>query len=285
MATATQVQPKRYLKDVTLSFGLLSMTGSLFTPKRANAAKEESFKMACPLHPETPHGVKQRYVCEEAPDDEAFLPSDCLKARDTSDGLVIVPAEAVAAAKESDLPERTLELRAHPYEPASTFASGSAYIFQPDVAHQFYATLMEMVDEQGMIVTESGPKMLVGLVAYRKGTESFVRVERWGRQLVLRELIRPEDISQFEPIEVSVETKLLDMARQLVDVQAEPFNPEVYKASVRERIAQIVEAAQDGELDVTTLAPAKPKVVDMTALLEQSLQAAKAAKKGKRKAS
>lgn len=285
MTDTTTLAPakKPYLKGLNLQFGLLSMTGSVLSPKRANAAGAEAFKMACPLHPETPHGIKQRYVCEENLDGDVFEQSDCLKAKVTDDGWVLVDAAAAAAVKQSPLPEKTLELRSHPYEPSSTFASGAAYIFQPDVPQQFYATLLQLVNEQGVVTTESGPKMLVGLVAFRKGNETFVRIERWGDQLVLRELVRPEDVDQFAPIDASVDTKLLDMARQLIDAQAEDFDPEAYKASVRDRIATLVEQSKNGEVDVEALKPqSQAKVMDMAALLEQSLAAAKTTKRGKK---
>ena len=283
--TNTTVTPhkKPFMKGLNLSFGLLSMSGSVISPKRSNAALEESFKMVCPRHPEDPHGVKQRYVCTNEQDEVGFLPSECLKGKETDDGLVLVTNEAIAAVRLSDLPEKTLELRAHPYEASSTFASGSAYIFQPDIPQPFYATLMQLVDEQGVVSTENGPKMLVGLVSYRKGSEAFVRVERWGDQLILRELVRPEDVDLFQPVDASVDTKLLDMARQLIDAQAEPFDPDTYKASVRERIAELIQQAKDGEVDIEALKPeSQAKVMDMAALLEQSLAAAKA-KKSKKK--
>lgn len=281
--TTTDIIPIKtpYIKGLSLQFGLLSMTGSVFSPKVANAATGEKFSMVCPLHPADPHGVKQRYVCINDQDGNSFVPGDCLKGKETDDGMVIVSADAVKAVRTSDLPEKTLDLRAHPYTVASTFANGSAYIFQPDVPQAFYATLMELVDEQGVVTTESGPKMLVGLVSFRKGIETFVRVERWDDQIVLRELIRPEDVDQFPAVDASVDTKLLDMARQLIDAQAEPFDPDTYKASVRERIAELLEQAKTGEVDIEALKP-EAKVMDMAALLEQSLAAAKAKNKSKK---
>lgn len=279
MTTATAAK-RPHLKSLNLSFGLLSMTGNVMTVKKANSAKEENFKMVCPLHADDPHGVKQRYACEHEPDGETFLPGECLKGRETDDGMVIVSAEAAKSVRESDLPEKTLDLRAHPYEPATTFAFGNAYVFVPDAAHQFYSVLLQLIDEQGVIQTESGAKMLVGLVSFRKGSESFVRAERWGSQIVLRELLRPEDVDQFPTLDGTVDTKHIDLARQLIDAQSEDFDPETYKASVRDRIAALVEAAKNGEVDLTPKTKAEPKVADISALLEQSLAAAKAKKGG-----
>ncbi len=273
MTTAVKKRP--YVSGLKVTLGLLSTVGNVLNVKRPNAGVEEKFKHACPAHPDTPHGVTQRYICAEGLDDELYATGDLLKGKETDDGWVLVSPEDVAKVRASALPEKTLELQAHPYTPLATFASGGAYIFQPDSADQFYSTLLLLVDENGVVVTESGAQMIVGLVSFRKNTESFVRVERWGEQLVLRELIRPEDIDTFEPLEISVESKVLDMAKQLLDAQSEEFDPETYKSSVRDRIAALVEGAEGGE----AIAPVeKVEKQDTFALLEASIAAAKAKK-------
>lgn len=278
--SGTTVARRPYVKDLSIQFGLLSSRGSLVTPMKPGAGKSsEGFKMLCPTHISDPHGVKQRYVCEQDTDSDPFLPGDCLKGREDEDGnLVAVSAEAAAAVRLSDLPEKTLELRAHPYEASNTFASGGAYVYLPDRADQFYATLFESVDSNGVIQTDEGPFMLVGMFSPRKGSEVFCRLERWGDSLVIRELMRPEDVDTFEKVDASVDTKLLDMARQLIVAQAEPFTAEEYKASVRDRIANLIETAKAGGVDIDSLKPKVPEVTDISALLEQSLKQAKAKK-------
>lgn len=275
MTTAVKKRP--YVSGLKVTLGLLSTVGNVLNVKRPNAGVEEKFKYACPAHPDTPHGVSQKYVCAEGLDDELYSTGDLLKSKDTDGGLVIVTAEDVAAVKASSLPEKTLSLQAHPYSPMATFASGGAYIFQPASADEFYSTLLLLVDENGVVETESGAQMIVGLTSFRKNTESFVRVERWGDQLVLRELVRPEDIDTFEPLEVSVESKMLDMAKMLLDAQSEEFDPETYKSAVRERIAALVEGSE-GELAPAPIAKAEKQ--DTFALLEASIAAAKAKKAG-----
>lgn len=277
MSTAVQKRPT--LAGLNVTFGLLSMKGNVLTVKKANSNKSEEFKMVCPLHPETPHGVKQCYVCINDTAGETFLPGECLKGREEGDDLILVPKDAIADARQGgDLPAKTLELRAHPFDPSATFASGSAYVFQPEAASQFYATLLALMDTDGVIQTESGPKVLVGLVSLRKGSETFMQLDRWGDQLVLRELVRPEDVDSFEPVDAVADTKLLNMARQLIDATAEEFDPEVYKASVRDRIAALVEQAKNGEIDLEVFAKPTATVDDMAAILEASLEAAKAKK-------
>jgi hypothetical protein len=274
----TAIQKKPFVRGLNLTFGLLSVNGNVLNVRKPNVKAEESFKMICPLHPSTPHLVSQRYVCADGIDPEPFLPGDCLKGRPTDDGYVVVDADEAKAIRTSDIPPKTLDLAAHPYEPSSTFASGGAYVFAPESANQFYSTLLLLVDEQGVVETESGPKMLVGLVAYKKGSETFVRLERWGKQLVLRELIRPQDVDEFQPTEGTVDTKVLDMARQLIDAQAEDFDPDAYRAKVRDRIAALVEQAADGQVDVKALTAAPRESIED--LLMKSLEAAVAKKKG-----
>lgn len=277
MTTATNTK-RPVLTGLKLSLGLLSMSGSVLTVKRTNSGKAAETKMVCPLHPDQPHGVKQRYACELAPTGATFWPADCLKGIPGADGkLAVVQADAVKEARISELPERTLDLTSHPYDATTTFPQGLAYVFNPDGQQQFYNILLQLVDEQGVVQTESGPRMLVGLVTFRKGSESFVRVERWGSQLVLRELVRPEEVDEFVTLEGSVDTKNLDMARQLIDAYAEDFDAEAYKSRVGERIAEL--AGTEGEAPAPKV-KLEPKVQDISALLEQSLLAAKAAKGG-----
>lgn len=262
------------VKGLNLSFGLLSVVGDVLNVKRPNAAKDEQFKKICPLHPGDPHLVSQRYVCADGLADDVLLPSECLKGRPVEDGFKIVSQDDISKAKESEIPKKTLDLAAHPYDPTTTFASGQAFVFRPEAANQFYSALLLLVNEQGVVETETGDKMLVGLTSFRSGSEAFVRLERWGSQLVLRELIRPEDVDSFESIDGTVETKVIDMARQVIEAQSEEFDPSAYRSRVRERIAALVEAEGEGVQPLTT---ARPKE-DTMALLEATLAEAKARK-------
>lgn len=265
--------PKPYVKGLTITSGLLSMSGNVFTPKRPNAAATESFNLACPAHTDKPHKVSQRYVCPEDDTIDPFLPAECLKGKEVNGELKLFSKEDIEAAKKSDLPARTLELSFHPYDPTRTFASGSAYIFQPETPQQFFATLLESLDSNGVVTTDSGPKMACGLVSLRAGTEAFVRLERWGNQLVLREMVRPEDVAEFDEVDASVDVKNINLFKQLVDATAEEFDPEAYKSRLRDRIAALVDAGGDG----TVPAPVERKTTapDLEALLRASIEAAK----------
>lgn len=272
--TATP-RPKVYLKDFTISTGLLSVRGNIFTPSKPNAKAAESFKMACPLHPGTPHGVKQKYACINDPEGSTVDPGDCLSARVVDDKFVLVSKDDKKSAKKSDLEKGRLDLRAHPYSESTTFALGNAYVFQPAGAEKFYATLLEAVDAAGVVQTDDGPIMLVGMVAFREGTESFVRLERWGNQLVIRELLRPEDVQAFPNLDSSVDTKDLNVFRMLMAATSEEFDPTDYKSAARERIALLTQSTSG---TVAVVAPVKSVTADYSALLEQSLAAIKAKK-------
>lgn len=274
---------RAFVDGLSISYGLMSMKGRVLTAVKSGSAIKSGFKLACPLdgHQAEPHAVSQRYVCAEQPDNgESFTSGDCLKRREAADGTsVIVSSEAVQKVKLSPLPERTLELRAHPYDPSLVFAAGSAYVFEPEAASQFYLVLRERLDDQGIIQTDAGPRMLIGMVAYKKGSESFVRLERWGDQIVIRDLVRPEDVDDFEKVDGSLDTKLADLFGQLVEAQTEDFEAETYRSSVVDRVNALVEQAKNGEVEIDALAP-KPveNVQDLTAMLEASLAAARAAK-------
>lgn len=278
--TVTSKKPAK--SNLLIQLGLVSMHVSLWNPYVAGYSKSRGgFKMSCPAHPTTPHGVKQKYVCGEQGEEAGiFDPGDCGKMKDVGGNqFVAVPAEAIEAVKEVESTSG-LTLAAHPYETDRLLPGGDCWIVEPAMGDQdkFHAVLLELVDEAGRVDTESGPKMLVGEFSVKKGSNKFVRLERWNGHIVLRSLLWPEDLHEFETHEVPADPKLLAMASQLIEAQAEDFDPEEYREKLRQELDKLVEDAKNGNVVVPQAVATKAPVIDITALLEASLKEAKSSK-------
>ena len=91
------------------------------------------------------------------------------------------------------------------------------------------------------------------------------------------EVVNPSNIDEFDGIEgVDVTAKELAMAEQLVESLAAPFEPEKYHDEYREQVLDLIgKKAAGEELVVPEPAASAPKVVDLLAALEASVQAAK----------
>lgn len=267
--------------NLQINMGLLSMVVDVFSPRITNATKATKLHMCCPQwaeHAEEPHGVKQRYVCEQTLDAEQGLwePGELagLKYQTVDKKNVIVTGDEVASIKEENKFE-SLEIRPHPHDDAHVLAAGNVYVVQPQVASQFYSTLLALVGPDGAIATESGPKMLVGEVTIKSGSNLFVRLENWNGQLVMRELVRPEEVDSWEPVDSTADTKQVDLARQLIEAQSEAFDPDEYKSRATAALkALLTERSETGEMPAETVVKPQKAAEDITALLEASLAAA-----------
>lgn len=281
MATqsATKVTKKAFLRDLNITFGVMEATGDLFTPLVPNANKAEKFRMACPTCALKDEAVPvaQRYICtEHEHDGEVYEPYECGKFKEVDDEYVLVDAEAVQAAKEaSDLPDKKLILTAHDAKEVAPYLvnTGNTYIFQPGGESNFYGVLLRIIGDDGLVQTDTGPKVLMGEMLVRK-EEKIFKLGKWNGQVVIQEVARPEDIDSFAERSDTVPDKLVVLTKTLIDTGAEDFKPDEYRKSVRDRYADVIAEAQGGA-PVAKKAKAAPADTadDLIAKLEAAIQA------------
>jgi DNA end-binding protein Ku len=156
----------------------------------------------------------------------------------------------------------------------------SAYYVAPDRATlKPYALLVRAMEESGKIA-------IARFVMRSKQYLCAVRPKDGA--LVLSTMVYADEINPAEEIpeiaevtDVDVSAKELKMAEQLVASLSEPFEPERYEDTYRNKVLDLIEAKASGAEEV--LAPPTPiseeKVVDLMAALEASVKEAKQARK------
>lgn len=267
---------RAYAGNVTLSIGMLSTLGNLYTVTRTNAGQEESFKTVCPECKGPTETLAQKYVCKEDDTHGPFDLADVRYGRFEGDKLIVVDTDKMKEARASIMPEKALELQVHLREEVEgkTFARGNGvYVFKPTGKSPFYGILVELLKKR--------PDVILLAKTNLRNHDHFVQVDLESGLLVVRDMMFPEDVKDIAPVPVeAISSKLFAQAEMLLDASIEKFEVDEYNKDSRARIAVMVEEA-------TSSAPkgASKKTVkkladtDMEELLSQALAATKSKKK------
>lgn len=274
--TATKpVTERAYIGNVTLSIGMVSTLGNLFTVTRTNAGKEEAFKTVCPECASPTEFLSQKYVCNENAKHGPFVLDEVRYGRMDGDKLVVTDTQKVKDARTSVLPEKALELQVHLREEVAgrTFPKGNVYVFRPTGKSPFYGILVDLLQKRPDII-------LLAKTNMRK-VDHLVQVDLEFGQLVVREMIWPADTKEFGPVEMTpASSKLVAQAEMLIDASIEPFDPAEYAKDSRARIAAVIEEASGSAPKGTSKKKAqKLEETDMAELLAQSIAAKKTTRK------
>lgn len=267
--------PRKYSSDVSISFGLVTLTGSIYP--LASKEKEASFKTACPTCAEggVASRMTQGYTCTADSDHGPFSVGECARCQEVGDNLVLVSAEEVEAVKGADGEGSTaLRLRVHPAAQVNRKAwpTGNSYWFEPNKgSEQSYGLMADLAGEPDFAFT--------GTMVLRKA-EKFFRLVRAEFGIVLEELFRPEQVHDFEMPATGYNGELISMALELVEKTMTDFDPSDYRSTVGDRMAELL-AAKDGTgtLDIgkPTKSAASP-ANDLAALLQASIEVSEEAK-------
>lgn len=264
--------------DVTISLGFASVLGDLHTIPVANAGKTESLSSVCPACDEPHEFMGAALVCKEDKAHGPFVKSQIKMGKMIGDKIVIVDPNTVKTARESVLPEKSLALQVHKREDveANTFPMGNAYVFTPKGSSPFYAILVELLRKRRDVC-------FIAKTNLRKQDHLVMLDLEMNGQLVIRELIWPEDMKEFKavkPVEITdvQRKKLTAQAETLLDVSIEPFDRDEYKKDSRERVAAAIDEAASGKV-ADPAKVAKKVVKDDVDDLEAMIAAAIAAKK------
>jgi len=215
---------------------MVSVGGDLLTLTVPNAGREERFKLACPTC-RTPTSLKQGYTCEKG--HGPFSISECDRMHENDEGAMVkVTADEASEASASILPDRELALQVHLRDEiiARTYPSGNAYLFRPKGTAPLYGILLDILAER--------PDIALVAKTNLRHNDKFVQVDRGlNGQLIVRELIWPQDMKQFEAPEYAYDPKYRKQALDLIEASVEPFDPEQYRRDAADRIAAIVAEA------------------------------------------
>ncbi|MGH9468399.1 MAG: Ku protein [Terriglobales bacterium] len=263
-----------------LTFGLVTLPVRLFSGARGERV---SFHL---LHAPDHARLQQQMICSH--DGQVVERKDTVRGYEyAKDAYVVIPEEQIRAAAPHT--ERQLEIvqfcRAEEIDPVWF---ESSYYLMPETAGQRpYALLLEAMRESGYwalaqlsmhnreYLSLVRPSSLAGVpgdhAQTRDGHERWAARERWG--LLLHTLYYVDEIrvaDGFGSIHAEPKPAELNLAKQLIEGLAQPFDPTRFEDHYRKNLEQVVEAALEGK--PATPAPA-PRRLQPVADLMQSLKA------------
>ena len=149
----------------------------------------------------------------------------------------------------------------------------SYYLSPEDAGIKPYSLLIRAMQGKGLIA--------IAKVAIRT-KERLCALRARGDQLILETLYYPDEIRDpGESVAVDeVSEEEMEMARALIEMLEEPFDPEKYTDQYREALMTIINAKLEGQEVATPEAAAPQPAVDLMAALRASVEAAKARKEG-----
>ena len=249
-----------------ISFGLVSIPVRLFN---AVSKKSVSFNQ---LDSRTMARIRYKKVSSEDGDE---VPDDqIVKGYEVSKGQYVV-VEPEELEPFMPLPTHSIDLDEFvDLSDIDPLFFDSPYYLAPDKVTKPYALLVQAMESAG--------KVAVGRFVMRN-KQHLAAIRAVEGRLVLSTMVYPDEvvnpaaIDEFEGLDdVKLSSKELAMAEQLVESLAGPFEPEKYHDEYREQVLDLIgKKAAGEELVAPEPAATAPKVVDLLAALEASVQAAK----------
>jgi DNA end-binding protein Ku len=254
----------------TISFGLIAIPIKLFNAVRH---KGVSFNQ---LDERTMSRIRYRKVSdetgEEVPDEHIVKGYEVSKGR-----YVLVDPDELepfipAATRTVELEEFVEQSEIDPiyYE--------TAYYVAPDANPKPYVLLARAMEEAG--------KVAIGRFVMRNKQYTAAIRAVDGRLMMSTlayadEVVQPDSIDELAGLDdVDVSAREVQMAEALVESLSDEFAPDKYHDDYREQVLDLIEKKAAGEdFEVPEVAAEKPKIVDLMAALEASVEAAKSARK------
>ncbi len=256
----------------SVSFGLVNIPVGL-TPATKPAARQSdvSFRL---LHRECGTPIKQKRWC---PVHERDVESDELvKGWEVAKGQFVIVEDADLEAIEQHDTSRAIEIsRFVRLEEVDPIYFDRTYFLVPagaEAARRPYVLLLEAMKDAG--VAALGRFVLAG-------KEKLCLIRPMGEALALETLFVSEDVKDHAEIDeavASAEVKKpeLELAKQIIDSLAAPFDPAELKSEYREHLRELLEAKLAGQEITAPEEPAPTPVVDLMEALRASVAAAKA---------
>jgi DNA end-binding protein Ku len=253
----------------TISFGLVSIPIKLF---HAVSKKNVSFNQL-----DERDKSRIRYKKVSAATEEEVPDEHIVKGFEISKGnYVIVDPDEL----EPFLPTatRAIELEEfvdlHEIDPVYFDAP---YYVAPDKQAKPYALLTKAMEEAGKVAIGRFVMRNKQYVAALRPVDGRLMMST---MVFADEVVDPANIDELDGLEdVDVSNREVQMAEQLVESLAAPFDPEKYHDTYREQVLDLIEKKAAGEaFEAPEQVAEAPKVVDLMAALEASVQAAKDAR-------
>jgi DNA end-binding protein Ku len=153
----------------------------------------------------------------------------------------------------------------------------SPYYVAPDKQPKAYALLTRAMEEAGKVAVGRFVMRNKQYVAALRPVDGRLMLST---MVFADEVVAPSSIEDLDTLEeVDVSDREVRMAEQLVESLTAPFEPEKFHDSYREQVMDLIEKKAAGEaFEIPETVAEAPKVVDLMAALEASVQAAKDAR-------
>jgi DNA end-binding protein Ku len=254
----------------TISFGLIAIPIKLFNAVRH---KGVSFNQ---LDERTMSRIRYRKVSdesgEEVPDEHIVKGYEVSKGR-----YVLVDPDEL----EPFIPSATRTVELEEFVEQSEIDPiyyENAYYVAPDANPKPYVLLARAMEEAG--------KVAIGRFVMRNKQYTAAIRAIDGRLMMSTlayadEVVLPDSIDELAGLDdVDVSAREVKMAEALVESLSDEFSPDKYHDDYREQVLGLIEKKAAGEeFEVPEVAAEKPKIVDLMAALEASVEAAKSARK------
>lgn len=254
-----------------ITFGMVTIPVKLYS---ATESKDVRFRMLCREH-EAP--IEEKRVCTEGGEELAW--AELARGYEVAKGeYVVLEPEEIDAAK----PESSSAIDIGDFVEAAeidpVYFEKSYFLEPTDIGAKAFSLLMKALDETKRValarVTIRTRERLATLRTYEDG-------------MVLETMFWPDEIRSMggldlpEGAETKVRTRELEMARSLIESLAEKFRPEAYTDAYRDALEELIARKLKGETRNARRRKPEPKVIDLMAALQASVdQAKQGGKKG-----
>jgi DNA end-binding protein Ku len=255
-----------------ISFGLVNIPIKLYN---AVSRKSVHFNQL-----DSRTGARIKYQKVSAADGEVVPAEAIVKGYELAGGEYVTVSDEELSALDPEA-SRTIEIEQFiDLADIDPLYYDTAYYVAPDKATlKPYALLVRAMEETGKVaIARFVMRSKQYLCAIRPKDGALVL----STMVYADEINVPEEIGEITgAADVEVSAKELTMAQQLVESLTEPFEPERFEDTYRNKVLELIEAKAAGTEEV--IAPPTPiaedKVVDLMAALEASVKEAKEARK------
>ncbi len=201
----------------------------------ARPTDTNEFKSLCPQC-DQPEKLMQKYIC--AHNHGPFTSNEVAHGREIDKVLYTASDEDYAEVKAPTVldPKAPIQVRVFKAEEvtASTRPTGTSYLLRSQKsAEAAYVALAACIKDNKLA-------FLAEIVV--RNSQKLYRIELWNEQLVLQELIRPNELAQAEAVVAHVPAQALKMMKEVIAAKVEKnFNVHDFRYLAPERMAELDE--------------------------------------------
>lgn len=234
---------RTFVKSFAVHVGPATLRGSLVSVQ-ASESKEGKARYVAP----NGNPVKQKY--QDVVTGDLYETSELGKAVDDT----VVDKDALAEAKKGVLPKDIATVSVHLTSEVGTtlfHAPNNSYVLVPDTTDPTNKVWYDVVAE----AIKDTDYTYITLCNVRN-SEGIYQLISWRGYIVLQRMLFPDRVNDHDIYETDLDPQALKLVPMIAGL-VEPFNPDAYQDTQRERVQMVIEAAENGTA-IPAAAQAKP---------------------------